>query len=505
MNRKMGVIISLLFLLMGAEVFADWRVTYYDGKDEMPAIAWNGNYYLIVWQRENISEDTVFVYGQRVTSARTFVGDEIPILGVVPGPASYNEKEPEVASGDSKWLVVWWEFWGSPNRYVIRGRIVNNDGSMGEIINIATNSSLLCDDADVAWNGVKWLVVWEQYASGEKKYIEGRFVHTDGSMGTPFEIERNSNYYRANPKLAACGSNFFVAWEDVPEDGVYPNDRYNIFGKGVDNNGNLGPRVEIFKDNAQYVHLDKVSASNNYFLVVYGPYNNPNHVCGRRVNSAGTGTVGANIVISSAEGSAECHGAAWTGSNFHVVYRLGWSPIIGIYCREVNEDGSLGSEFQISEDFTSPHWYISNAQGDTNCLNVWDGYAGDNYDIYTDGTGQQGIEEQQGIRFNSVEVVVYPNPFRSNVIINYALSSKHYAQENKEVPTAYSLLPTIRIYDAGGRLVKDFSRATPDALRSTQITWDGTDDFGRELSAGIYFVRFETEDYRVVKKAILLK
>jgi flagellar hook assembly protein FlgD len=63
----------------------------------------------------------------------------------------------------------------------------------------------------------------------------------------------------------------------------------------------------------------------------------------------------------------------------------------------------------------------------------------------------------------------------------------------------------LKIYDAAGRLVKDFSRLTLDALRPTQIIWDGTDQNDRKVPAGVYFVDFRAGDYKKTEKAILLR
>jgi flagellar hook assembly protein FlgD len=63
----------------------------------------------------------------------------------------------------------------------------------------------------------------------------------------------------------------------------------------------------------------------------------------------------------------------------------------------------------------------------------------------------------------------------------------------------------LKIYDASGRLVKDFSRLALDALRPTQIIWDGTDQNDRQVPAGVYFVSFKAGDYKKVEKAVLLR
>jgi flagellar hook assembly protein FlgD len=68
----------------------------------------------------------------------------------------------------------------------------------------------------------------------------------------------------------------------------------------------------------------------------------------------------------------------------------------------------------------------------------------------------------------------------------------------------------LKIYDVSGRLVKDFSRLTLDALRPTLLSWDGMDDNNRRVAEGVYFVRLVVdragqENYQKTEKIIFLK
>jgi len=63
---------------------------------------------------------------------------------------------------------------------------------------------------------------------------------------------------------------------------------------------------------------------------------------------------------------------------------------------------------------------------------------------------------------------------------------------------------SLKIYDVTGRMVRDFSRLTVNGERST-IVWDGTDDYGRKLSSGVYFVQLEAEGFKKTEKVILLR
>jgi hypothetical protein len=89
----------------------------------------------------------------------------------------------------------------------------------------------------------------------------------------------------------------------------------------------------------------------------------------------------------------------------------------------------------------------------------------------------------------------WPNPFRSETAIHFALPSRGYV--------------VFSVYDTSGRLVRELARGH-QGPGPQQIVWDGRDDRGGALPAGPYFVRFEaTPDhgapYRALLKVIVLK
>jgi hypothetical protein len=84
----------------------------------------------------------------------------------------------------------------------------------------------------------------------------------------------------------------------------------------------------------------------------------------------------------------------------------------------------------------------------------------------------------------------YPNPFSRSIMIHYQLA------QNDRV--------NLRVYDVGGRLVRTLKDeyATPGYY---SVMWHGSDDVGRKVPAGIYFIRFRTSDLIKIEKIILLK
>ncbi|MEO0162590.1 MAG: T9SS type A sorting domain-containing protein, partial [candidate division WOR-3 bacterium] len=102
-----------------------------------------------------------------------------------------------------------------------------------------------------------------------------------------------------------------------------------------------------------------------------------------------------------------------------------------------------------------------------------------------------------------IEMSVSPNPFLHRCVIKFQIPSIK-SQTNSKSQNSNENLAVLRIYDAAGRLVKDFSRLTVNGERST-VFWDGCDDSGRNLPAGVYFVRLDVDDFKKVEKVVFLR
>ncbi|MCH5375211.1 MAG: T9SS type A sorting domain-containing protein, partial [Planctomycetes bacterium] len=84
----------------------------------------------------------------------------------------------------------------------------------------------------------------------------------------------------------------------------------------------------------------------------------------------------------------------------------------------------------------------------------------------------------------------YPNPFNPTTTIRFTLeSSGHVA---------------VRVYDAGGRLVRTLSDESMPAGRHS-LSWNGRDNAGRQAATGVYFVHMRAGSYEATKKIVLLK
>jgi flagellar hook assembly protein FlgD len=83
-----------------------------------------------------------------------------------------------------------------------------------------------------------------------------------------------------------------------------------------------------------------------------------------------------------------------------------------------------------------------------------------------------------------------PNPVRQRTSFRFDIAAP--------VPV------TLLVFDVGGRVVREAYRAVPFAAGRFEWAWDGRDDRGTRLGAGLYFVRLETPRFRRTVRAILL-
>jgi hypothetical protein len=85
----------------------------------------------------------------------------------------------------------------------------------------------------------------------------------------------------------------------------------------------------------------------------------------------------------------------------------------------------------------------------------------------------------------------FPNPFNPSTRIQFALPAKGHV--------------SLKIYDVAGRLVKTLQDGVMDA-GSHELTWDGSNNLGKNVASGVYFYKINAGDnYENMKKMVLLR
>ena len=174
---------------------------------ENPAAAWNGSEYLVVWE-EYVARFTTHLYGARVTPE-----GEILDPGAI--PISVDEDQQfgaRVSSDGSSFVVVFSHSHPEPATSAIEGIRVGANGTLLDpapfpITRRGENPALEFD-------GANYLVVWKDYQEAPGQ-IYGTRVGTDGTVLDPegFQISFGTGHpYWSD--VAWDGSRFLVVWDD---------------------------------------------------------------------------------------------------------------------------------------------------------------------------------------------------------------------------------------------------------------------------------------------------
>jgi hypothetical protein len=110
--------------------------------------------------------------------------------------------------------------------------------------------------------------------------------------------------------------------------------------------------------------------------------------------------------------------------------------------------------------------------------------------------GMPGVEEHTTNLLGATSLNVCPNPFRFSTDISYTIPYSGFPAQ---------LCPTMRIFDVTGRMVRDFSELLLVKGFQATLRWNGTDDNGRHVANGVYFVALDSQGARERVKVILVK
>jgi hypothetical protein len=107
------------------------------------------------------------------------------------------------------------------------------------------------------------------------------------------------------------------------------------------------------------------------------------------------------------------------------------------------------------------------------------------------GTPLTGVAEKKGLLPTDFEFSsVYPNPFNSEVSLEYGLPK--------------TAVVVFGIYDIEGRLARTLPLGEL-AAGYHNVIWDGANNDGQRVSSGVYFIRMAAEGRQFTRSAVMLK
>lgn len=115
------------------------------------------------------------------------------------------------------------------------------------------------------------------------------------------------------------------------------------------------------------------------------------------------------------------------------------------------------------------------------------------YVSFTPWLTEPGIEEHEPIQTVFTNLQISPNPFSDKVDITFKISDSRLQIDEF----------SFKIYDAAGRLVKEFGHTANQQFN--QVIWAGDDKYANKVPSGVYFLKLVTGDYSAIEKLLLIR
>ena len=313
----------------------------------------------------------------------TEIGPELPVSDPVYTDAAPSQGDAQVAFDGTNYLVVWMDYrgyeLGADYADVYAARVTPDGTDLDPNgIPIAVRGAWLEGQPAVAFDGTNYLVTWDQggYPNGD---LYGTRVSPQGAVldGDGFLIASGTGDQGASD-IAFDGTNYLVTWMNYPETGggdVFAA-RVTPGGTVLDPGGNpvsTGPADEINPS----VAFD----GTNYLVVWEDGRNggNENHdIYGARVTPAGEVLDPAGIAVSTASDVEAAPKLAFDGTNYLVVWQDSPGFFPTTYGARVAPDGTVLDPSRIAISVTQD-WETtpSVASDGTTFMVVWaDGQGG---------------------------------------------------------------------------------------------------------------------------------
>jgi len=472
-----------------------------------PAVAFDDTSYLVVWRNYRNDIQKYDIYGQRVDTLGTLVGDQFAIAAT---PDKY-ENHPAIVWNGQKYLVTYSDDNYNPPGVNIDGRFVSASGTVvGDTFGISDCTTQDELYSAVAWDGTNYLVVWKDYRNGGSVWtadIYGQIVDTSGNrVGSNFPIS-TADYRQTRPAVAFDGTNYLVVWEDYRHTGT-GSDSADIYGQRVSPLGTLvgtdvGTNFAISRALCNQAEPDIAFDGTNY-LVVWMDFRNSSSdfdIYGQLIDTSGT-PIDTNFAISTANGAQIEPAIVWDGMNYFVVWSDRRSATNGnIYGQKVNIAGNLiGDNCAISTSFNG-QFYPDVAFDGNKYLVVWYGNE-PNDSIYGNITEWPPV---------GIELIDYTPASKLGLSVTPTISNRVFSikydipkiKVDKHLGGTGILPVSLKVYDESGRLVKTIFEGQAKS-GSYNTRWDGRDTGGNEVKSGTYFLKLKV-DGTETEKVIIIK
>jgi len=243
-----------------------------------PAIGFDGDNFLVVWQ--DLRNGPADIYATRVSKSGAVLDPEGIAVSTAVNPQAY----PAVAFDGTNYLVVWHDERNS-SHYDLYGARVSKSGVVLDPggIGISTLAKRQGFPA-VAFDGTNYMVVWQDDRSGFYDIYACRVSTSGGVLDPGGKAISAALSDQSYPAIAFDGVNYLVVWQDY-RNGYY----YDIYGSRVSKSAAVLDSAGIAISTAATSQMVPAIAFGgvNYFTVWQDGRTGSYDVFGARVSSSG--------------------------------------------------------------------------------------------------------------------------------------------------------------------------------------------------------------------------
>ncbi len=455
------------------------------GAQEYPAIAFDGTNYLVVWQdsRSGSSDD---LYGARISTS----GVVLDPNGIVISTANSHQLVPSIAFDGTNYLVIWYDRRNGMTYDIYASRI----STSGDVLDpsgiaISTTSGNQYYPS-VAFDGVNYLVVWEDWRSGTHADVYCSRVSTSGSVLDPGGIAiSTATHNQFRPAVAFDGTDYLAVWSD------YRNSNTDIYGSRISTSGVvLDPAgIGISKGSKTETYPDIFFDGTNYFVAWQERSPSFFDINGTRVSTSGTVLDPGGIAISTAIFDQEYPSIAFDGTNYLVV----WQDLrffhgydrndYDIYCSRVSTSGVVLDPNGLVLPTICYHQFNPDIAFDgTNYFVIWQDGRNTSTDIYGARIDTFGIVLDSGcIAISTVSTTDQFNPAIVFDGTNYFAIWTDFRNNPAGDIYGSRISTSGTVLDPGGIAISTSTNVKQNAA----IAFDGTNYFivWQDWRSGLYF------------------
>ena len=313
------------------------------GFHHLPAVAWNGTNWLVVWTEWfALFDSPVDVVAARVSEE----GELLDPFGIVISRENPPWASPAVASNGKDFLVVWVpdDF---PDGPAVHGARVNSEGQvMDDVPIVISRSGREHLVPSVAGDSEGYLVAWQMRTdSGSDQDVYGTRVSNVGLVldgeGVPISAAPG---HQGSPSVARGPGGFLVVWSDGRE---WESRGADIFGTRVDRDAMVldpdGIAISTAPEGQGFV---SVAAGSNAYLVTWQDSRSTGKVSegdiyATLVTPDGEVSHPQGIAVSTASGHQSRPSVAAGADYFLVVWKDNRAIEPGVYASRVNPAGAV--------------------------------------------------------------------------------------------------------------------------------------------------------------------